>query len=177
MISKYSPGSSEHPFLYHRFYTTVNMVHTIEALLGMPAMNQNDAYAPVLAALSSGPGDQQSFSADWSNRDNGLIYQINPVNGQGARESARMDFTHPDAADPVALNAILWRDRKGNLAMPAPKHTVLEQQVTSTDARPMIYAAGTHRTGSRIAPGDRRVRAAARLRDDHSPCDECDQAR
>src|ERR1700676_4675823 len=62
VISKYSPGSSEHPFLYHRFYTTVNMVHTIEALLGLPAMNQNDAYAPVLAALSSGPGDQQSFS-------------------------------------------------------------------------------------------------------------------
>jgi hypothetical protein len=28
-----------------RFYTTVNMVHTMESLLGLPPMNQNDAYA------------------------------------------------------------------------------------------------------------------------------------
>jgi len=123
-ISKYSPGSLEHPFVDSRFYTTVNMVHTMESLLGLPPMNQNDAYAPVMAPLFSGAGDQSSFTADWSNRDNGLIYQSNPSRGQGAEASAKMDFTRPDANNPALLNAILWRDRKGNAPMPAPQHTV-----------------------------------------------------
>ena len=124
VISKYSPGSVGHPFAEHRFYTTVNMVHTIEALLNLPPMNQNDAYAPVMASLFSGPGNQQAFQTDWRNRDNGLIYQTNAVGGQGAKESARMNFTRPDAANPAVLNAILWRDRKGTTLMSAPKHTV-----------------------------------------------------
>jgi hypothetical protein len=125
VISKYSPGSAEHPYIAHQFYTTVNMIHTLEALLGLPAMNQNDAYAPVMAPLFTGKGDQQPFDADWSNRDNGLIYQTNPAKGQGAKESAKMDFTRPDAVNPAVLNAILWRDRKGDAPLPAVKHAVL----------------------------------------------------
>ena len=124
-ISKYSPGSADRPFVDSRFYTTVNMIHTMESLIGLPPMNQNDAYAPVMAPLFSGPGNQPSFTADWSNRDNGLIYQTNPAHGQGAAESAKMDFTHPDANNPAVLNAILWRDRKGDVPIPAPQHTVL----------------------------------------------------
>ena len=128
VISKYSPGSAEHPFLDHHFYTTVSVIHTIETLLGLPPMNQNDAYAPLLAPLFSGTGNQPAFTADWSNRDNGLIYQMNPQKGQGAKESARMDFTHPDAANAAVLNAILWRDRKGNQPMPAAQHKVFRDQ-------------------------------------------------
>jgi DNA-binding beta-propeller fold protein YncE len=124
VISKYSPGSADHAFVDSRFYTTVNMMHTMETLLGLPPMNQNDAYAPVMAPLFSGAGNQPAFAADWSNRDNGLIYQTNPPRGQGAKESAKMDFTHPDAVNPAVLNAILWRDRKGTTPMPAAKHTV-----------------------------------------------------
>jgi DNA-binding beta-propeller fold protein YncE len=124
VISKYSPGSANHPFVDHDFYTTVNMLHTIETLLGLSPMNQNDAYAPVMAPLFSGPGNQAPFTADWSNRDNGLIYQINPAKGQGAKQSAEMDFTRPDAANPAVLNAILWRDRKGDKPIPAASHTM-----------------------------------------------------
>jgi DNA-binding beta-propeller fold protein YncE len=124
VISKYSPGSAAHPFVDSRFYTTVNMMHTMENLLGLPPMNQNDAYAPVMAPLFTGPGTQPAYTADWSNRDNGLIYQMNPPHGQGAATSAKLDFSHPDANNPAVLNAILWRDRKGNSTMPAPKHTV-----------------------------------------------------
>jgi hypothetical protein len=124
VISKYSPGSAEHPFVDHHFYTTVSMIHTIESLLGLPPMNQNDAYAPVMAPLFSGAGNQPAFTADWSNRENGLIYQINPSQGQGAGASAEMDFSRPDAAKPEVLNAILWRDRKGDQPMPPPQHTM-----------------------------------------------------
>ena len=31
VISKYSPGSADHPFVDHHFYTTVNLIHTIES--------------------------------------------------------------------------------------------------------------------------------------------------
>jgi DNA-binding beta-propeller fold protein YncE len=124
-ISKYSPGSAEHPFVDSRFYTTVNMIHTIETLLGLPPMNQNDAYAPVMTPLFSGAGKQPPFTADRKNRDNGLIYQVNQPKGQGAAESAQMDFSRPDAANAKVLNVILWRDSKGDTPMPASKHAVL----------------------------------------------------
>src|SRR5205085_6407852 len=51
VISKYSPGSAEQPYVAHQFYTTVNLIHTMEVLLGAPPMNQNDAYAPVMGPL------------------------------------------------------------------------------------------------------------------------------
>jgi DNA-binding beta-propeller fold protein YncE len=133
VISKYSPGSADHAFVDSGFYTTVNMMHTMEWLLGLPPMNQNDAYAPVMAPLFSGLGNQPPFAADWSNRDNGLIYQTNPPKGQGAKESAKMDFTHPDKANPHVLNAILWRDRKGPTPMRAPKHTMFSAKSKPDD--------------------------------------------
>ncbi|MCU1297679.1 MAG: hypothetical protein JWO91_1957 [Acidobacteriaceae bacterium] len=127
VISKYSPGSANHPFVDSRFYTTVNMMHTMESILGLPPMNQNDGYAPVMAPLFSGAGNQPAFSADWNNCDNGFIYQMNPPRGQGAEASAKMDFTRPDANNPAVLNAILWRDRKGNLPVPKTQHFVLPE--------------------------------------------------
>jgi hypothetical protein len=43
-----------------------------------------------------------------------------------------MDFSHADAVDSALLNRILWRDAKGDLPMPAPRHTiVLERPHTS----------------------------------------------
>jgi DNA-binding beta-propeller fold protein YncE len=128
VISKYSPGSTDHPFVDSRFYTTVNMMHTMENLLGLPPMNQNDAYAPVMAPLFTGPGTQSPYTADWSNRDNGLIYQMNPPHGQATETSAKLDFTRPDANNPAVLNEILWRDRRGNSPMPAPRHAVFQQE-------------------------------------------------
>jgi hypothetical protein len=50
---------------------------------------------------------------------------MNPPHGPGAEESRKMDFSRPDAANAAVLNAILWRDRKGDVPMPAPKHIVL----------------------------------------------------
>jgi hypothetical protein len=41
-------------------------------------------------------------------------------------ESAKLDFSHADAADSQVLNAILWRDRKGSKAMPRVRHAVLK---------------------------------------------------
>ena len=124
VVSKYAPGSSDQPFVAHQFYTTVNVIHTMESLLGLPPMNQNDAYAPLMAPLFSGPGTQPPFTADTRNRDNGTIYQMNPAKAPGAKESEKFDFSHPDAAPAAKLNQVLWRDRKGDVPMPPPRHGV-----------------------------------------------------
>jgi DNA-binding beta-propeller fold protein YncE len=124
VISKYSPGSAAQPNVEHRFYTTVNMIHTMEMLLGLPPMNQNDAYAPVMTQLFSGPGDQPVYKADYRNLKNGLIYEINKREAPGAKVSSRMDFSRPDAAGASQLNQVLWREQKGSTPMPASKHNV-----------------------------------------------------
>jgi len=125
VVSKYAPGSAQSPYVDSNFYTTVSMVHTMEALLGIPPMNNNDALAPVMAPLFSGAGTQKPFAADARNRQNGLIYQTNTPKAPGAQASARMDFSRADAADAAQLNAILWQDRKGNVPLPPVRHALL----------------------------------------------------
>jgi DNA-binding beta-propeller fold protein YncE len=125
VISKYSQGSAADPYLDHRFYTTVNLIHTMEMLLGLPPMNQNDAYAPVMGPMFSGKGAQPAFHADYRNLKNSLVYETNKRDAPGAKESAKMDFSRPDAAGATRLNKVLWRDQKGDAPVPTPKHTVL----------------------------------------------------
>ena len=80
-----------------------------------------------MAPEFEGPGDQASFVADLSNRENGLIYKANPkvtagmpaAKAEGERASAKMDFRHADRADARKLNVILWRDAMGEAAVPA----------------------------------------------------------
>jgi len=117
VISKYAPHAPQ-PFVDHHFYTTVSMVHTMEALLGLPPMNLFDAHAPLMAPLFSGPGTQPPFHVDDKNLRSGLIYKVNEKKAAGAKESLQMNFSRPDAADAKKLNAILWQDVKGNVPMP-----------------------------------------------------------
>ncbi len=127
VISKYSPLPAAQgdgipaPFVDHSFYTTINMVRTIESLLGAPPMNANDSRAAVMAPLFSGPGRQPAFTADYRNRDNGLIYQMNT---EEWKEGKNLDFSRADAVDTALLNKFLWQDRKGDIPMPAPQHNV-----------------------------------------------------
>ena len=120
VISKYSPhGPNGAPFVDSRFYSTVSVVRTMETLLGLPPMNNNDAFSSLISTLFTGAGDQAAYTADYSNRDNGLIYTANAKTAPGAKESMKMDFRHADHADAQKLNVILWRDAMGDQAVPA----------------------------------------------------------
>ncbi len=120
VISKYAPhGANGAPFVDSRFYSTVSVVRTMESLLGLPPMNDNDAFCSQIASLFTGPGDQSPYAADYSNRDNGLIYTANKKTAYGARASMKMDFTHEDRAPVEKLNVILWKDAMGNAPVPA----------------------------------------------------------
>ena len=117
VISKYAPHTPQ-PFVDHHFYTTVSMVHTMEALLGLPPMNLFDAHAPLMAPLFSSPGTQPPFQADDRNLRSGLMYKMNEKKAAGAKVSSQMNFSRPDAVNAKQLNAILWQDVKGNVPMP-----------------------------------------------------------
>ena len=120
VVSKYSPHSTNGtPFVDSHFYSTVSEVRTMEALLGLPPMNNNDAFCSMISSLFSGPGDQPPYNADYSNRDNGLIYTANQRNAAGAQESMKMDFSHEDRAPADKLNVILWKDAMGSKSVPA----------------------------------------------------------
>jgi DNA-binding beta-propeller fold protein YncE len=130
VVSKYAPhpNPGEGAVVDSRFYSTVSMVRTMETLLGVPPMNNNDAFASLISSLFNGPGDQLPYNADYSNRDNGLIYAANKPDAVGAAASMKMDFTHADRAPTDKLNLILWQDARGAQPPPAmllekhPKH-------------------------------------------------------
>jgi len=121
VVSKYAPHAmaEKGAFVDSRFYSTVSVLRTMETLLGLPPMNNNDAFASMISTLFTGPGDQAPFVADLSNRENGLVYKANPKFAPGAAASAKMDFTHADRADARTLNVILWQDAMGDAPVPA----------------------------------------------------------
>jgi len=120
VISKYAPhGKDGAAVVDSRFYSTVSVIRTMENLLGLPPMNNNDAFSSLISTLFSGPGDQPAYSADYANRDNGLIYAANPRKATGAEESMKMDFRHADRAPTQKLNVILWKDAMGSKPVPA----------------------------------------------------------
>ena len=137
VISKYAPmparqGEDGKPFVDHSFYTTINVVRTIESLLGTPPMNANDSRAVVMAPLFSGTGEQPAFTADYRNRNNGLIYEANTKEW---KEGKTLDFSHADAVDTALLNKFLWRDRMGDAPMPPPQHNVFPATVANKSSK------------------------------------------
>jgi hypothetical protein len=120
VISKYAPhGTNGAPFVDSRFYSTVSVIRTMESLLGLPPMNNNDAFSSLISTLFTGSGDQPAYNADYSNRDNNLIFTANAKTAPGAKESMKMDFRHEDRAPTQKLNVILWKDAMGDKAVPA----------------------------------------------------------
>jgi DNA-binding beta-propeller fold protein YncE len=120
VVSKYAPhGGEGKPFVDSRFYSTVSVIRTMESLLGLPPMNNNDALCSLISTLFTGPGDQPAYEADYGNRDNNLIYTANAKTAAGAKESMKMDFRHADRAPAEKLNVILWKDAMGDKPVPA----------------------------------------------------------
>jgi DNA-binding beta-propeller fold protein YncE len=124
VISKYA-ARAEHAFVDHRFYTTVSVIHTMEALLGLPPMNLFDAHAPLMTEMFAAPGAQPPYQLDDKNLRNGLIYRVNEKHASGAKQSSQMNFSHPDATDARKLNAVLWRNAKGDAPLPSTQHSQL----------------------------------------------------
>ncbi len=98
-------------------YSTSSLIKTMELILGLPPMTQYDQRAtPMFASFTSKP-DFSSYQAVEAQVD---LQAKNPDRGALEQASAKLDWSHYDAADPDKLNAILWKAIKGSQPMPAP---------------------------------------------------------
>jgi hypothetical protein len=117
-----SPYTKRHAVV-SEFYNQTSVLHTMELMLGLPAMNQMDAMAPVMRGCFSDGPDLIPFTA----LPNEIpLDQLNPpakaLRGPAlhwAQESLAQRMDQPDLADENTLNRILWHARRGDATYPA----------------------------------------------------------
>ena len=102
------------------FYSSVSVLRTIEAIVGVPAMSQFDAAAtPMTAAFTSTP-NLQPFNVVAPQVS---LTATNGPNAPLSGASARIDFSQPDQIPMHLMNRILWKSARGRYSrMPSPVH-------------------------------------------------------
>ena len=103
------------------FYNQVGVLHTMEQILGLPPMNQQDAMGPLMSDCFCNTPDFTPYIA--------LTNQIDLVSGGRTRLSSKalhyfkkvqkMDFTKPDRIDEDAFNRYIWHSIKGDARYPS----------------------------------------------------------
>jgi hypothetical protein len=64
-------------FVDSRFYSLVSVIWTMETLLGLPLMNNNDAFSSMTSDEFTRAGEQGTFVVDYRNQENGLSRTTN----------------------------------------------------------------------------------------------------
>jgi len=113
IISPYT----KHGQVDHNFYSIINMVRTIEQIVGLPPMNQFDQAADPMFSMFSSQPDTTPYTT-LPNRI--LLNEMNPpitalrgLQREMAIASTKMNFTEPDAAPEDLLNHVIWWSVKG----------------------------------------------------------------
>jgi YVTN family beta-propeller protein len=112
VVSPYAkPG-----YVDHTYYTQVDMLRTVEQILGLPPMNQMDlAATPMRDAFTNTPDDAPydaipasavSLPADTQRRS--LTGHAAVLAGLWAQEARHFDLTEPDAVDANVHNHVDW---------------------------------------------------------------------
>ena len=116
----------------HHFYNTDSMLRTMEALLGLPPMNQFDAIAAPIAVFDEQAGNDAVYQAILPARE--IIAEVNTPKAYKAKKSAALDFSREDAVPDAVLNDILWHAVKGaKVPEPAVRHGLRLMAETDED--------------------------------------------
>ena len=111
-----------HGLVEHTRFSTVSVLKTIEQLLGLGSLTYFDDRA---SSLLTDFQKQPVLDPYNARQPEVPLEELNPPNAPGARESARWDFSHPDAAPEQALNRVIWQSVKGrDSEPPAPVFSV-----------------------------------------------------
>jgi YVTN family beta-propeller protein len=100
-------------------YTTAGMVRTMERILNLPPMTQNDALAMPLYNCFTTTPNLTPFASLPARTD---LAARNPAPPNGTK-TVDLDFSAYDRADPAILNAQLWDNAHPGKPMPAPVHS------------------------------------------------------
>jgi len=118
----YSPYVKQGGIVDSTMYTTVSYVRTMGLILGLPPMTQYDQLATPLYHVFTTTPTLTPYMREKARVD---VLAKNASTGEGARRSARLDFSDYDLIDFDELNDILWKALKGNQPMPAPVRSAL----------------------------------------------------
>jgi hypothetical protein len=99
VVSPYARGGVQ-----HRHYSTVSLVRTEELILGLPPLSAYDATAVPLSAAFASVANSEPYDAIAPRVS---ITERNSAHAYGAKVSAAMDLTRPDAVDDDVLNDVL----------------------------------------------------------------------
>lgn len=97
-------------------YSTVSMIRTMELILGLPPMTQNDALAMPMYNCFTDAASMTAYTRREAQTD---LQARNPKPTDG-KPVTKLDFSDYDRADPAILNAQLWSFSKPGVPMPAP---------------------------------------------------------
>ncbi|MCI0662799.1 MAG: beta-propeller fold lactonase family protein [Acidobacteria bacterium] len=118
----YSPYVKRGGIVDSTMYTTVSYVRTMGLILGLPPMTQYDQLATPLYHVFTTTPTLTPYVHEKAKVD---LLAKNAETGEGARRSARLDWSEYDLIDFDELNDILWKALKGDQPMPAPVRSAL----------------------------------------------------
>jgi hypothetical protein len=103
------------------FYNQAGVLHTMEQIMGLPPMNQQDAMAPLMFECFFNTPDFTPYTAlpNKINLVSGGSAQLSSKARYYARKVQKMDFTKPDRIDEDAFNRYVWHSIKGNTRYPS----------------------------------------------------------
>jgi hypothetical protein len=105
------------------FYNQAGVLHSMEQILGLPPMNQQDAMAPLMFDCFTNVADFTPYTALPNNvpltEGVATTGSLTPKQIYWAKRLRKMDFTKPDRIDEDVFNRYIWYSIKGDAPYPA----------------------------------------------------------
>jgi YVTN family beta-propeller protein len=122
------------------FYNQVNLVRTIEQILGLPPMNRMDVAAVPMRNAFVADADPAPFSAVRSSlvpASNPAVSSLSGVEREWALASAKMDFSVPDVEEnrPLLNRAIWYATRGFDVPYPGDGRVIEPEAVPESEFR------------------------------------------
>jgi YVTN family beta-propeller protein len=107
-----SPYNRRHE-VNHTFYTTTNMVRSVEMMTGLDPMNRFDALSDPITTCFTDTPDLTPYASLPSNipldeTNPGRLTKMTPGERYWAEKTKSLNWSHPDAPDSYWLNRVIW---------------------------------------------------------------------
>ncbi len=105
------------------FYNQAGVLHTMERIMGLPPMNQQDAMAPLMFDCFTNAPNFTPYTSLPSNVDlasgTGGTGALSPTQRYWAKQKEKMDFSKPDLINEDTFNRYIWHSIKGDAPYPS----------------------------------------------------------
>ena len=108
----------------HTFYNQAGALHTMERIMGLPPMNQQDAMGPLMFGCFTNVPNYTPYITLTNNipLTEGMVGTVGPAPGPKQRYwtkmARRMDLSRPDRVDDNTFNRYIWHSIRGEERFP-----------------------------------------------------------